>query len=163
ASSRPGRRRRCSSTPAASTRSASSTRCRTRSPRRPPRPALPETSCVRPRGPDREEADEVPPRTDPRRRRARGRDRRARPQRSAAPARKPGPGKEVTRERGAALQSIAERRWRFSASGVDVAPATNLPKDYVSDAAGPPPGTYTSPTDIGVYLWSVVAARDLHL
>lgn len=59
------------------------------------------------------------------------------------------------------LRAIAARTWRFYSAAVD--PTTSLPADYVSDVAGPPPGTYASPTDIGVYLWSIVAARDLHL
>src|SRR4051794_30478585 len=59
------------------------------------------------------------------------------------------------------LRQIAERTWSFYA--VDVDPATNLPRDYGSDVAGPPPGDYTSPTDIGMGLWAIVSARDLGL
>jgi hypothetical protein len=59
------------------------------------------------------------------------------------------------------LESIAARTWSFYS--LDVDPNTSLPRDYVSDVSGPPPGNYTSPTDIGMYLWSIVAARDLRL
>ncbi len=61
------------------------------------------------------------------------------------------------------LRSIAAKTWTFYNVGVDVDPNTNLPRDYVSDVPGPPPGNYTSPTDIAMYLWSIVAARDLHV
>src|SRR5262249_2096066 len=58
------------------------------------------------------------------------------------------------------LRAIAARTWSFY-TDVDVDPVTSLPRDWVSDAPGVPPGNYTSATDIGVYLWSILAARDL--
>jgi hypothetical protein len=60
------------------------------------------------------------------------------------------------------LRAIAARTWTFY-SQADVDATTSLPRDYVSDVAGPPPGNYTSPTDIGMYLWSIAASRDLGL
>jgi hypothetical protein len=60
----------------------------------------------------------------------------------------------------AVLYGIAEDTWKFFAA--DTNPYTHLPMDSVS--MGPEPsGDYTSPTDIGVNLWSIIAAYDLHL
>ena len=53
---------------------------------------------------------------------------------------------------------IARDTWRFYAADVD--PNTHLPMDNFG-ANGV--GTYTSAANIGVYLWAVVAARDLGL
>lgn len=61
----------------------------------------------------------------------------------------------------ATLRRIAARTWKFFRS--DVSPTTHLPMDNVSASPGAAPGNYTSPTDIGVYLWGVTSARDLHL
>jgi hypothetical protein len=57
------------------------------------------------------------------------------------------------------LQRYAQDTWRSFDHLVDA--RTGLPSDNAS-----PDGTsapYTSPTNIGAYLWSTVAARDLHL
>jgi hypothetical protein len=57
------------------------------------------------------------------------------------------------------LQRYAQDTWRSFDRLVDA--RTGLPSDNAS-----PDGTkaaYTSPTNIGAYLWSTVAARDLHL
>jgi len=59
------------------------------------------------------------------------------------------------------LFSIAYRTWKFFDADVD--PTTHLPMDNIGFNGALAQGTYTSPTNIGVYLWSVVAARDLHL
>jgi hypothetical protein len=57
------------------------------------------------------------------------------------------------------LHSIAADTWKFYAADVD--PDTNLPLDNLGPGAVR--GSYTSAADIGVYLWAVVAARDLGL
>jgi hypothetical protein len=65
----------------------------------------------------------------------------------------------------AALREIAQDTWKFY--GVDVDPNTNLPLDNVTFAGGSSTptgyGRYTSASNIGVYLWAVVAANDLGL
>jgi Putative glucoamylase/Protein of unknown function (DUF3131) len=65
----------------------------------------------------------------------------------------------LTRADRAQLRQIARDTWRFY--GTDVDPATQLPMDNVGPGATQ--GAYTSAANIGVYLWAVVAARDLHL
>ena len=64
-----------------------------------------------------------------------------------------------------ALRTIAHDTWKFF--GDDVDPTTHLPYDNVTYAGGSATptgvGHYTSAANIGVYLWSVVAARDLGL
>src|SRR5450755_2934499 len=57
------------------------------------------------------------------------------------------------------LYRIARSTWKFY--GADVAPATHLPMDNLGPGATR--GAYTSAANIGVYLWAVVAAHDLHL
>src|SRR5579863_1790656 len=57
-----------------------------------------------------------------------------------------------------ALMQIARDTWRFYAADVD--PNTHLPMDNFG-ANGL--GKYTSAANVGVYLWAVVAARDLGL
>ncbi len=62
------------------------------------------------------------------------------------------------------LYSIAADTWKFYADDVD--PNTNLPMDNLTWAGGGPmsgKGQYTSASNIGVYLWAVVAANDLNL
>ena len=57
-----------------------------------------------------------------------------------------------------ALMRIARDTWRFYAADVD--PGTHLPMDnFGANGAG----RYTSASNIGVYLWAVVAASDLEL
>jgi hypothetical protein len=60
----------------------------------------------------------------------------------------------------AILYGMAEGAWKFFAADTD--PNTHLPMDSLSTGAAPT-GDYTSPTDIGVNLWSIIAAHDLHL
>ena len=57
------------------------------------------------------------------------------------------------------LHRYAEDTWRSFESMTD--PGTGLPSDNV-DAAGER-SAYTSPTNIGAYLWSTIAARDLRI
>lgn len=58
------------------------------------------------------------------------------------------------------LAQIARQTWGFFDADVD--PTTHLPLDNLGlDGASPRQGTYTSPTDIGVYFWAVVAAQDI--
>src|SRR6478609_3140524 len=59
----------------------------------------------------------------------------------------------------AALYRMAADTWRFYAADID--PNTNLPMDNLTWAGGGPlsgKGQYTSASNIGVYLWAVVAA-----
>ncbi|HST86166.1 MAG TPA: glucoamylase family protein [Kineosporiaceae bacterium] len=82
-----------------------------------------------------------------------------------------GSGSSVARFHGlspaqrASLLAIARDTWKFY--GVDVDPATHLPLDNVTFAGGSATptgyGRYTSAANIGVYLWAVVAAKDLGL
>jgi putative glucoamylase/uncharacterized protein DUF3131 len=65
----------------------------------------------------------------------------------------------LTGHQRAQLYRIAQDTWRFY--GTDVDPASQLPMDNVGPGATQ--GAYTSAANIGVYLWAVVAARDLHL
>ncbi|MDQ1743612.1 MAG: hypothetical protein QOE23_1951 [Pseudonocardiales bacterium] len=71
----------------------------------------------------------------------------------------------LSRGQRASLLAIARDTWKFYS--VDVDPATHLPLDNVSFAGGSATptsyGRYTSSANIGVYLWAVVAARDLGL
>lgn len=57
------------------------------------------------------------------------------------------------------LHQIAEDTWRFFERDVD--PHTHLPLDNLGP--GSTRGNYTSSANIGVYLWAVVAAYDLHI
>ena len=70
-----------------------------------------------------------------------------------------GGGDGLTAPQRAALHGIAADTWRFYAADVD--PVTHLPLDNLGPGAVR--GAYTSAANIGVYLWAVVAARDLHL
>jgi hypothetical protein len=77
---------------------------------------------------------------------------------TSSPAAAAPPGGLSTAQR-AVLRAIAADTWRFFEKDVD--PATNLPLDNLGP--GTTRGTYTSSANIGVYLWSVVAAHDLDL
>ena len=57
------------------------------------------------------------------------------------------------------LYGIARDTWSFYATDTD--PATHLPLDNIGPGATR--GAYTSAANIGVYLWAVVAANDMHL
>ncbi len=71
----------------------------------------------------------------------------------------------LTAAQKASLRDIARETWKFY--GVDVDPGTNLPLDNLTFAGGSSTptgyGRYTSASNIGVYLWAVVAANDLGL
>jgi Putative glucoamylase/Protein of unknown function (DUF3131) len=71
----------------------------------------------------------------------------------------------LTAAQKANLRAIARDTWKFFAADVD--PATNLPMDNLTYAGGSATSTakgqYTSSSNIGVYLWSVVSAADLGL
>src|SRR6266702_7154436 len=63
------------------------------------------------------------------------------------------------------LLAIVRDIWKFYATDVD--PTTHLPLDNVTFAGGSATptgyGRYTSASNIGVYLWAVVAAKNLGL
>jgi hypothetical protein len=63
------------------------------------------------------------------------------------------------------LRAIAAATWTYVKATTD--PTTALPMDnltYAGGASSPTDyGRYTSATNIGVYLWSIVSARDLGL
>jgi hypothetical protein len=65
----------------------------------------------------------------------------------------------LTATQRATLRTIAADTWRFYASDVD--PVTHLPLDNLGP--GSVRGQYTSSANIGVYLWAVIAAKDLGL
>lgn len=67
----------------------------------------------------------------------------------------------LTAQQRARLRHIAEDTWKFSRADVD--PVTHLPMDNITLGATPAKGTYTSPTNVGVNLWSIIDAADLHL
>ena len=75
---------------------------------------------------------------------------------SAAPAAR---ADGFTPRQRAVLEGIARDTWRFY--GADIDPTTHLPLDNLGP--GSTRGQYTSAANIGVYLWAVVAAHDLHL
>jgi hypothetical protein len=70
-----------------------------------------------------------------------------------------GGGQGLTAQQRGVLQGIAADTWRFY--GPDVDPVTHLPLDNLGPGAVR--GAYTSAANIGVYLWAVVAARDMRL
>ena len=71
----------------------------------------------------------------------------------------------LTGQQQASLLGIARDTWKFY--GADVDSTTHLPMDNLTFAGGSATptgyGRYTSSANIGVYLWAVVAANDLHL
>jgi hypothetical protein len=75
------------------------------------------------------------------------------------PARADASGPGLSANQRAVLLQIARDTWRFF--GADVDPVTHLPLDNLRP--GGIRGAYTSAANIGVYLWAVVAARDLGL
>ena len=77
----------------------------------------------------------------------------------------PAPADALTAGQRAQLLGIAAGTWKFYAADVD--PQTHLPLDNITFAGGAAAptsyGRYTSAANVGVYLWAVVAARDLGL
>lgn len=67
---------------------------------------------------------------------------------------------ELTKAQREALMAIARDTWPFFDADTD--PPTHLPMDNIGFRGAPAKGHYTSPTNIGMYFWGVVAARDLH-
>jgi putative glucoamylase/uncharacterized protein DUF3131 len=71
----------------------------------------------------------------------------------------------LTAAQRATLLSTARDTWKFYSADVD--PGTHLPLDNLTFAGGSAAptgyGRYTSAANIGVYLWAVVAAKDLGL
>jgi hypothetical protein len=65
----------------------------------------------------------------------------------------------LTAAQRATLQGIARDTWKFYARDVD--PTTHLPVDNLGP--GSTRANYTSAANVGVYLWAIVAAHDLHL
>jgi Putative glucoamylase/Protein of unknown function (DUF3131) len=84
---------------------------------------------------------------------------------ASTPGVAPAPARALTAGQRAALMGIARDTWKFYAADVD--PQTHLPLDNLTFAGGSAAptsyGRYTSAANVGVYLWSVAAARDLGL
>jgi Putative glucoamylase/Protein of unknown function (DUF3131) len=78
-----------------------------------------------------------------------------------AAARQPAQSASLTHGQQQVLYTIARQTWRFFDADTD--PNTHLPMDNIGFYGAPAKGAYTSPTNIGVYFWSVVAAQDLGL
>jgi Putative glucoamylase/Protein of unknown function (DUF3131) len=70
-----------------------------------------------------------------------------------------GSGGALSAQQRAVLYGIARDTWNFYSTDVD--PNTHLPLDNIGP--GTTRGAYTSASNIGVYLWAVVAANDLKL
>jgi hypothetical protein len=88
----------------------------------------------------------------------------------AAPAPAPAPARVaayggLSQAQRSVLLGVARDTWKFYAADTD--PVTHLPLDnetFAGGSAAPTAyGRYTSAANIGVYLWAVVAARDLGL
>ena len=69
----------------------------------------------------------------------------------------------LTPEQRRTLEAIARDTWKFYGYGADIDSNTDLPRDNIGFNGAPAQGNYTSPTNIGLYLWSIVAAQDMHL
>lgn len=78
---------------------------------------------------------------------------------AAETSRHVGTNDELTQGQKQALYEIARQTWRFFDADTD--PNTHLPLDNIGFNGAPARGAYTSPTNVGVYFWSVVAAEDL--
>lgn len=70
-------------------------------------------------------------------------------------------GQPLTGAQKKALRVIARQTWSFFSA--DVNPKTDLPMDNIGFNGAPAQGDYTSPTDIAMYLWSIVAATQMKL
>lgn len=78
---------------------------------------------------------------------------------SALPSGVQARGSDLTREQRRTLERYAADTWQSFVMLAD--PATGLPSDNVT--ADGTRSRYTSPTNIGTYLWSTIAARDLRI
>lgn len=85
----------------------------------------------------------------------------AAPAKGATPATNAQDTAPLTAQQRARLAQIAADTWKFSKADVD--PTTHLPMDNITLGSTPAQGTYTSPTNVGVNLWSIIDAGDLHL
>lgn len=84
---------------------------------------------------------------------------------AASPLSVTNPADQLSSAQQAFLREVAGRTWSFF-SGPDVDPVTHLPRNNVvaANSSGRADNEdYTSPTEIGLYLTSIVAARDLDL
>jgi Putative glucoamylase len=66
----------------------------------------------------------------------------------------------LTQAQRRSLQAIARDTWPFFDADTDS--PTHLPMDNIGFMGAPAKGHYTSPTNVAMYFWGVVAARDLH-
>ncbi len=85
---------------------------------------------------------------------------------AAAPQPAPAPDRHspgLTPEQRRVLLGMARDVWGFYGYNADIDPNTGLPRDNIGFRGAPAQGNYTSPTNIGVYLWSIVAADDMQL
>jgi hypothetical protein len=81
----------------------------------------------------------------------------------AAAASSPAAGSRLSKSEKETLHQYAVDTWQSFVDMVD--PATGLPSDNITYGAGDAivRSRYTSPTNIGTYLWSTLAARDLRI
>src|SRR6476661_3427417 len=84
-------------------------------------------------------------------------------QAQVAPAGVQSPSQQLSPDQRRTLQAIAADTWKFYGYDADIDPNTDLPRDNIGFNGPPAQGNYTSPTNIGVYMWSIVAAQDMHL
>src|SRR5215212_788570 len=85
------------------------------------------------------------------------------PDQVAPPAQELQPQQRLDPAQRRLLESIARDTWNFYQYGAGVNGDTGLPLDNIGFYGAPAEGNYTSPTNIGVYLWSIFAAQDMHL
>ena len=80
----------------------------------------------------------------------------------AAPLSPAGPAPQSTADRNAVLHRYAADTWQSFAAMVD--PATGLASDNIGGDLEPADrSAFTSPTNIGAYLWSTIVAREVRL
>ncbi len=70
-------------------------------------------------------------------------------------------GNPLTSQQKANLVHIAQRTWKFFS--VDLSPKTDLPMDNIGLKGAPARGAYTSPSDLAMYIWSIIAADNLDI
>jgi hypothetical protein len=78
---------------------------------------------------------------------------------TSAQASAPSAAGGLSAQQRAVLMGVARDTWKFYANDVD--PTTHLPLDNIGP--GTTRGNYTSAANVGVYLWAIVSARDLHI
>lgn len=67
----------------------------------------------------------------------------------------------LTEQQRQSLEAIARDTWPFFDADTD--PPTHLPMDNIGFHGATAQGHYTSPTNIAVYFWGVVAGMDMHM